>query len=92
MLNAFAHGWLSLSDFQMSQSLLNNPVKDLKADSRDHGFLFSGWKMAFDKGPVKLGDLLAGQDAQMTAWTYDHKSDVSSAAACLPSADGVWNH
>jgi hypothetical protein len=93
MLNAFAHGWLSLSDFQLNQNLLNNAVKDTKADVRDHGFLFNGWKMAFDKGPVTVGEILnQAKDAKMTAWTYDRKSEVARAAACLPSVEGVWNH
>ncbi|MGZ3723564.1 MAG: hypothetical protein ACXVA9_11565, partial [Bdellovibrionales bacterium] len=92
MLNAFAKGWLSLSDFSLNQGLLASPVKDAKGDAREHAFLFNGWKMAFDQGPVVLGDVLnQGRDAKMTAWTYDHKADVASAAACLPAADGVWN-
>jgi hypothetical protein len=93
MINAFAHGWLSLSDFQLTQTLLSNPLKDSKGNSMDHAFLFQGWKMAFDNGPIAVGDLLrAGSDAKMVAWAYDHKSEVSSGAACLPAPDGVWNH
>lgn len=92
MINAFAHGWLSLSDFSLSQNLLAGPVKDLKGVPHDYAFLFNGWKLAFDQGPITVGDVLnQGKDAKMTAWTYDHKSDVASAAACLPQADGVWN-
>lgn len=93
MINAFAHGWLALSDFQLSQNLLAGPVKDAKGDARENAFLFNGWKMAFDKSPVSVGDLLnEGKDAKVVAWSYDHKSDVTNAAACLPSAEGAWNH
>ena len=92
MINAFAHGWLSLSDFSLTTPLLSSSVRDSKGESRDHGFLFNGWKMAFDGGPVTVGEILTqGRDAKMVAWTYDKKSEVTSAAACLPSADGVWN-
>jgi len=93
MINAFAHGWLSLSDFNLTQPLLSAPVKDSKAESRDHAFLFHGWKMAFDQGPVTVGDVLnQGKDAKMVAWAYDKKTDVTSAAACLPASEGAWNH
>jgi len=92
MINAFAHGWLSLSDFQMTQTLLSNPLKDGKGNAMDHAFLFQGWKLAFDNGPIAMGDLLrAGSDAKLVAWAYDHKGDVTSGAACLTAADGVWN-
>lgn len=93
MINAFAHGWLSLSDFKLEQNLLVGPVKDVKGESRDNAFLFNGWRMAFDKSPVTVGDVLnQGKDAKMLAWAYDHKADVASGAACLPAADGVWSH
>jgi hypothetical protein len=93
MINAFAHGWLALSDFQMNQNLLAGPVKDNKGEARENAFLFNGWKMAFDKGPVSVGEVLnSGKDAKLVAWSYDRKNDVPSASACLASGEGVWNH
>lgn len=93
MINAFAHGWLSLSDYNMSQNLLAGPVKDSKGVAKDNAFLFNGWKMAFDKGPVSVGDVLnAGKDAKLTAWSYDKASDIPNSTACLAAGPGVWNH
>lgn len=93
MMNAFARGWLSLSDFRLDQNLLvAGPVKDSKGEPRPNAFLFSGWKMAFDKGPVTVGELLnEGKDANLTAWSYDKKIDVANSGKCLASADGAWN-
>jgi len=93
MINAFAHGWLSLSDFQLEQNLLAGPVKDTKGEPRDNAFLFNGWKMAFDHAPVTVGELLnEGRDAKLTAWAYDKKGDISNNAKCLSAGDGSWNH
>ena len=92
MMNAFARGWLSLSDFKLDQNLLAGPVKDAKGDAKENAFLFNGWKMAFDRGPVAVGELLnEGKDAKLTAWTFDKKSDVTNSAKCLAASDGVWN-
>ena len=93
MMNAFAHGWLSLSDFTVDQNLLSGSLKDTKGETKSNAFLFNGWKMAFDTSPVNVGQLLnEGKDAKLVAWEYDHKSDVAGAAACLPQPDGTWNH
>ncbi len=93
MINSFARGWLSLSDFQMSQNLIGGPLKDVKGESRANGFLFNGWKMVFDKSPVTAGDLLnQGADTRLVAWAYDHKANLKDPSICLPAADGVWNH
>ena len=93
MLNAFAKGWLSLSDFKMEQNLVPASLKDAKGVTRDHALLFNGWKLAFDQGPVTVGELLNdGKDAKLTAWAFDRKADVPEAGKCLASADGVWNN
>jgi hypothetical protein len=93
MVNAFAHGWLSLSDFKMDQNLVGGPVKDVHGDARNNGFLFSGWKMSFDQSLITVGDLLnEGKDAKLVAWAYDHKADVASGGSCLPAAEGAWNN
>lgn len=93
MINAFARGWLSLSDFKLEQNLLAGPVKDAKGDPRDNAFLFNGWKMAFDRSPVTVGELLnEGKDAKLMAWSYDKKGDVTNSSRCLSANDGQWNH
>ncbi len=93
MMNAFAHGWLSLSDFSLDQNLLGGSAKDVKGETKTNAFLFSGWKLAFDSAPITVGQLLdEGKDAKLVAWVYDHKAEVSRAAACLPQPEGVWNH
>lgn len=92
MINAFAHGWLSLSDFKLEQNLLAGPVKDVKGEARDNAFLFNGWKMSYDRSPVTVGELLnEGKDAKLMAWTYDRKGDIGNSAKCLTAADGTWN-
>lgn len=92
MINAFAHGWLALSDFSLEQNLVGGAVKDVKGESKANAFLFNGWKMAFDHGPVSVGEVLnGGKDAKLVAWSYNRKSEVASAAACLPKDDGAWN-
>lgn len=92
MLNAFAKGWLSLSDFKMDQNLMAASLKDAKGNSRDNGLLFNGWKLAYDRGSVTVGELLQdGKDARLQAWSYSRKEDVPGAATCLASAEGVWN-
>ncbi len=93
MLNAFAHGWLALGDFELAQNLIGGSLRDSKGASQPNGFLFNGWKLAFDTGALTVGDLLAGlKTAHLVAWAFDHKSDVSAASTCLSSPDGVWNH
>jgi hypothetical protein len=93
MINAFAHGWLSLSDYQLTQNLLAGPVKDTKGSAQSNALFFNGWKMAFDQSSVTVGDVLNhGKDAKLVAWTYEKKADVPNSGTCLASADGVWNH
>lgn len=91
MVTAFAKGWLALADFRFDQNLVPVSLKDAKGNSRDNALLFNGWKLAFDKSPMTVGDLLAGSDAQLVAWTYDKKTEVSRADDCLKADDGVWN-
>jgi hypothetical protein len=92
MINAFARGWLSLSDFEMSQNLLSASLKDAKGDERANSFLFNGWKLAFDSGPATVGEVLAqSKDPKLAAWVFDHKADVPGAENCLRASDGVWN-
>lgn len=92
MLNAFSKGWLSLSDYQMSSNLIAASLKDAKGNSKDNAMLFNGWKLAFDRSPVTVGELLnEGKDARLVAWSFDHKADVPSSGKCLSSSDGVWN-
>ena len=75
------------------KGLLPDLVKDAKAVERANGFLFNGWKLAFDTGPVTVGEILSvTKDAKLQAWAFDRKADVVGAVSCLTSADGVWNH
>lgn len=92
MINAFAKGWLTLNDYRMEQNLVFASLKDTKGASKDNALMFGGWKMSFDRGPVTVGELLnAGKDAQLVAWTYDKKDDISGSGTCLARSDGVWN-
>ena len=92
LLNAFAKGWLSLSDFSMSQTVTVAGVKDTKGKSFDNGFMFNGWKLIYDNGPLSIGNVLGdGKDAHLVAWTYAPKTDVKDAANCLKADEGSWN-
>jgi hypothetical protein len=92
LINAFAKGWLSLSDFGMNQNVTISGMKDAKGTVRDNGFMFNGWKLAYDKGPLSVGDVMSdGKDAQLVAWTYNAKAEVKDAGTCLKSQEGVWN-
>jgi hypothetical protein len=92
LLNAFAKGWLSLADFSMSQTVTVAGIRDSKNTGLENGFMFNGWKLAFDKGPLTVGDVLSdGKDAHLVAWTYSPKGEVKSASSCLKADDGVWN-
>ncbi|MGE0526588.1 MAG: hypothetical protein AB7G93_15515 [Bdellovibrionales bacterium] len=92
LLNAFAHGWLSLSDFKMEQNLIAVSLKDEKGVNKDNAILFNGWKLAFDRGPVSVGEVLSqDKDASLVAWTHDRKEDVPQSSTCLASASGQWN-
>lgn len=92
LVNAFAKGWLALGDYKMDQNLIAASLKDAKGTGKDNAVLFSGWKLAFDHGPVTVGELLnEGKDAKLVAWSYERKSDVAEASKCLAKDDGVWN-
>lgn len=92
MLNAFAKGWLSLGDYRMEQNLIAVSLKDAKGNSKDNALLFNGWKLAFDRTPVTVGELFNdGKDARLLAWTYDRKGDLPESGKCLASGEGVWN-
>ena len=93
MLNGFAQGWLALADFELAQNLIGGEIKDSKGTAQPNGFLFNGWKLAFDTSPVTVGNLLeGGKNARLVAWAFDRKADVSAASTCLDAPDGVWNH
>jgi hypothetical protein len=92
MLNAFAQGWLALSDYRLEQNLIATSLKDAKGNSKDNAFLFNGWKLAYDRSPVTVGEMLnEGKDAKLVAWTFEKKADVPNSGKCLSSSDGVWN-
>ncbi len=92
LVNAFAKGWLSLTDFQMDQSLLSAEIKDKKGKSKSGGLLFNSWKLAFDKSDVKLGDILSGNsDAALEAWSFEGSPFGNSLGPCLKNPDGQWN-
>lgn len=92
MLNAFAKGWLALSDYNMNQNLIAASLKDAKGSSKENAILFNGWKLAFDRGPVTVGELFNdGKDARLLAWAFERKGDVPDSGKCLSSADGSWN-
>lgn len=91
MVNAFAKGWLSLSDYRPESNLVVATLKDSKGKAKENALLFSGWKMSFDRNPVTVGELLNdGKDAQLVAWTYDKKADVEGSGVCL-AREGEWN-
>lgn len=92
MLNAFAKGWLAISDFSMDQKVTVAGVKDAKNKVYDNGFMFNGWKLAYDGPALTMGAILGeGKEARLLAWTYSPKTEVKDSAACLISDDGVWN-
>lgn len=92
LLNAFAKGWLSLSDFGMTQNVTVLGIKDTKGKVHDNGFMFNGWKLAYDNGPFTIGNVLSdGKDAKLVAWTYNTKSEVKDSGACLKADEGAWN-
>lgn len=92
MINAFAKGWLSLSDFKLEQNLISATLKDTKGKSRENALMFNGWKLAFDQSSVTVGELLNdGKDARLQAWSYDAKSDMPPKSDCLKDGPGVWN-
>lgn len=92
MLNAFAKGWLSLSDFNGGQNLLPASLKDGKGVAKENAMIFYGWKLAFDTSPISVTELLNDdKNAKLVAWAYDKKADVDGGAKCLSAADGVWN-
>jgi hypothetical protein len=76
----------------MDQNLIAASLKDAKGAIKENSVLFSGWRLAFDHGPVTVGELLNdGKDAKLVAWSYEKKADVADAGQCLKSDDGVWN-
>jgi hypothetical protein len=92
MHQAFAKGWLALGDYRMNQNLIAVAVKDAKGISKDNALLFNGWKLAFDRKQVTVGELFNdGKDAKLAAWAFDRKADVPNSSACLSAADGQWN-
>lgn len=92
MLNAFARGWLALSDYKLTTNLIAVSLKDAKGVSRDNAFLFNGWRLVFDRSQVTVSDLFnESKDAKLMAWTYPEKKDVPNSSSCLATADGQWN-
>ena len=91
MTELFAKGWLSLSDFKMDQNLMASNLMDSKKSTRDNGFMFNGWKLAFDKSSITVGDLLSGKsDAKLKSWSYPFIKDVPNHERCIET-EGVWN-
>ncbi len=88
---AFIRGWLVLADFQFEQNLLPVALKDSKGIEKSNALLFNGWRLAFDKSPISVGELMAGQDTLLVAWSYDKKSEIPDSASCLSAEDGQWN-
>lgn len=89
---ALGERWLHMTDLSVDQALTTAKIKDQKGKDRDNGFLFMGWKLAYDKPALTLGDVLSGNaDAKLEAWAYPSKADVPNASKCLSKADGVWN-
>ena len=92
LLSAFAERWLNMNDLSVNQTLTTAKIRDQKSKEKENGFLFMGWKLAYDKPALTLGDVLSGnEDAQLQAWTYPSKKDVPNAGKCLSNSDGVWN-
>lgn len=93
MLNAFAKGWLSLSDFKTEQNLIAAQLKDGKGALKNNALLFNGWKLSFDQSSVTVGELLQDtKDARLQAWSFNGKrDDVQGGGQCLSSTDGAWN-
>lgn len=93
MLGAFAKGWLALSDFKLDQNLIAASLKDSKGTSKDNAILFNGWKLAYDRSPVTVGEMFSdGKDAKLVAWAFDKKSEIPDSSKCLNAADGTWNN
>lgn len=93
MLGAFAKGWLALGDFKLDQNLIAASIKDSKGTNKDHAILFNGWKLAYDRSPVTVGEMFNdGKDAKLVAWAFDKKAEVQNSSKCLSAADGVWNN
>jgi len=91
MINAFAKGWLSLSDYKPESNLVTATLKDTKGKSKENALLFSGWKMSFDRNPVTVGELLnEGKDAALVAWAYEKRPDVENSSVCV-AREGEWN-
>ncbi len=92
MLNAFARGWLSLSDYKLTTNLIAVSLKDVKGVSKDNAFLFNGWRLAFDRPQVTVSEIFSeNKDAKLMAWAYPEKKDVPNSSSCLSEADGQWN-
>lgn len=92
MRNAFARGWLSLTDYRLNQNLIAVSLKDSKGEARDNALLFNGWKLAFNRAQVTVAELFNdGKDARLVAWAFEKKAEVSGARDCLSAADGRWN-
>jgi len=92
MINMFAKGWLSLSDYQLNQNLVATSLKDSKGAPKDNALLFSGWKLAYDQGPVTVAELLNdGKDARLIAWSYEKRGE-GEPPKCMASSDGRWTN
>ncbi len=88
----FGHGWLALTDLPRDGNLVAAEVRDKAGKPRSNVFLFSGWKLAFDKPNLKLGDVIDGrQIARLTAWTHANKESIPGREQCLPNEAGKWN-
>ena len=92
LLAALGERWLNMADLPVDQALTTAKIKDQRGKDRENGFLFMGWKLAYDKPALTLGDVMSGNaDAKLEAWTYPSRADVPNGTKCLSRNDGVWN-
>jgi len=84
MMNAFGQGWVNVGDFEPGGKVLQETIRDDLGVEKPNGFLFGGWRLAFNDGSVTMTDILSGEkDARLEAWSSSNK--------CLAKGDGRWN-
>jgi hypothetical protein len=84
LMNAFGHGWMSVSEFPPERNLLSGTIRNDRGEEKEGGMMVGSWRLAFAGGPVTLNELLSGaKDAKLQAW--------SGTQQCLAKNDGRWN-
>lgn len=92
LVQTFSRGLLQIENFDLSQEFLVSSLKDQKGVSKNHGLMFMGWKLSFDKGPLTLNQIIFDEkDAKLNHWTYLDKTKVVGNENCLKKPSGVWN-